>query len=196
MLPTFASGGLLVAGCDEAGRGPLAGPVVAAAVVLPPGFGHELLNDSKALNERDRLAARDVIREHALHFATGQLDHAEIDRHNILKASFMAMHRALDQLPETPGLVIVDGNRFLHWNFVPYQCIVKGDARYAEIAAASILAKTLRDDLMRELHREYPQYGWDRNKGYPTREHREAVVRYGLSPYHRRTFCGRLVEGC
>lgn len=176
------------AGCDEAGRGCLAGPVFAAAVILPPDFHHPWLNDSKQVTEKRREALRSVIEENAVAWAVAMLTPAEIDKLNILRASIMAMHRALDALTVTPQAVIVDGNRFTAWRDVPWQTFVKGDGRYGNIAAASILAKTHRDEYMRRLHEDFPQYGWDVNKGYPTAAHRQAIAKYGVSEHHRRTF--------
>lgn len=179
---------LLEAGCDEAGRGCLAGPVFAGAVILPRDFHHPLLNDSKQLSEYQRDLLREVVEREALAWAVGRVDAPEIDRINILKASFLAMHRALDQLRPAPEFILVDGNRFYAWATSPHMCVVKGDGKYAAIAAASILAKTWRDEYMRQLHSEFPGYDWNSNKGYPTEAHREAIRRYGITPYHRRSF--------
>lgn len=179
---------LLEAGCDEAGRGCLAGPVFAGAVVLPRDFHHPLLNDSKQLSEHQRDLLREVVEREALAWAVGRVDAPEIDRINILKASFLAMHRALDQLQPAPEFVLVDGNRFYAWATAPHLCVVKGDGKYAAIAAASILAKTWRDEYMRQLHSEFPWYDWNSNKGYPTEAHREAIRQHGITPYHRRSF--------
>lgn len=177
------------AGCDEAGRGCLAGSVYAAAVILPPDYDNPLLNDSKQLTEHRRYALREQIEHDAVAWAVGVVTPEEIDKINILHASFLAMHRALDQLKVRPEALLIDGNRFDPYpGGQPYTCIVHGDARYQSIAAASILAKTFRDDYMNRLAEDYPMYGWSRNKGYPTKEHREAIRRYGLSPYHRKTF--------
>lgn len=176
------------AGCDEAGRGCIAGPVCAAAVILPTDFYHPLLNDSKKLTEMQRELLRPVIEQEAIAFGVAFVSHREIDRINILQASFKAMHLALDQLGIRPGFLLIDGNRFTPYRKVPHACIIKGDARYASIAAASILAKTYRDEYMLKLHRKYPVYQWKQNKGYPTMLHREAVAANGLSPYHRRSF--------
>jgi len=176
------------AGCDEAGRGCLAGPVYAAAVILPRNFSHPLLNDSKLLREEDRLELKCVIEESALAFAVGSVDNVEIDEINILKASFVAMHRALAQLLIVPELILVDGNRFTPYGEIPYECIVKGDGKFASIAAASILAKTYRDAYMEQLHEEFPQYGWNTNKGYPTLQHREAIKEHGDTHLHRKSF--------
>ena len=180
--------GLLEAGCDEAGRGCLAGPVYAAAVILPPDYHNEQLNDSKQLSEKHRYELREVIERDALAWAVGVVDNNEIDRINILRASILAMHRALDALSLRPQAVIVDGNRFSPYRDLPYTTIVKGDGQYLSIAAASILAKTYRDDCMLALHKEYPCYSWDRNKGYPAPAHRQAIRQHGPSPYHRMTF--------
>ncbi|HWB92650.1 MAG TPA: ribonuclease HII [Puia sp.] len=176
------------AGCDEAGRGCYAGPVFAAAVILPQGFFHPLLNDSKQVAPEDRNVLRIYIEANALAWAVARVDHDEIDRINILKASFKAMHLALDQLRLRPKLLLIDGNRFTKYKRVPHRCIIKGDATFASIAAASILAKTWRDEYMQQLHAEFPHYGWDSNKGYGTREHRDAIERFGLCKYHRKSF--------
>lgn len=176
------------AGCDEAGRGCLAGSVYAAAVILPPGYNNELLNDSKKLTEKRRYALRDEIIRDAVAWAVGVVTPEEIDRINILRASFLAMHRALDQLKVRPEAVIVDGNRFTPYRDLPYTTIVKGDGKYQSIAAASILAKTFRDDYMDALAKEYPYYDWQSNKGYPTRAHREGIRLHGISPYHRKSY--------
>ncbi|MBP3251526.1 MAG: ribonuclease HII [Prevotella sp.] len=189
MLKNHYYEGLIEAGCDEAGRGCLAGAVFAAAVILPPDYVNAALNDSKQLSERQRYELRPVIERDALAWAVGVVSPEEIDRINILNASILAMHRALDQLQPVPEAVIVDGNRFKPWNpSVPYTCIVKGDAKYLSIAAASVLAKTCRDDYMMRLADEYPQYDWQHNKGYPTRRHREAIRQHGTTPYHRMTY--------
>ncbi len=175
-------------GCDEAGRGCLAGPVVAAAVILPDGFTCPELNDSKQLTEHERERLRPLIEREALAWAVAEVDNREIDAINILQASILAMHRAIDRLAVRPDFIIVDGNRFKPYGDTPHATIVKGDARYLSIAAASVLAKTHRDALMRRLHAEYPQYDWLKNKAYPTAAHREAIARYGVTPYHRLTF--------
>ena len=188
MLNAFYQKDVPEAGCDEAGRGCLAGPVFAAAVILPVDFYDPVLNDSKQLREKDRYMLRDVIRNKALAWAVAQVDAPEIDRINIMQASFKAMHLALDQLDITPGLILVDGNRFKPYPFIPHQTIIQGDALYASIAAASILAKTYRDDFMLEQHKKHPEYGWEQNKGYPTAAHREALRTCGLTPLHRRSF--------
>ncbi len=188
LLPVFNEAGWVEAGCDEAGRGCLAGSVYAAAVILPPDYSNEQLNDSKQLTARKRYALREEIEKEALAFAVGIVAPDEIDKINILNASILAMHRALDGLKVRPEFVIVDGNRFKPYGNLPHQTIVKGDGKYLSIAAASILAKTYRDDYMCRLHEEYPHYGWDHNAGYPTREHREGIRLHGLTPYHRRSF--------
>ncbi|NPA42463.1 MAG: ribonuclease HII [Chlorobi bacterium] len=187
-LKTKFSSYRLEAGTDEAGRGALAGPVVAAAVILKPRFRHPLLNDSKQLTEKQRYLLRDIILDNALAWRVAFVSHTVIDRINILNASILAMHRALSRLPLRPRFILVDGNRFKPFGDVPYRTIVDGDARYMSIAAASVLAKTFRDDYMRAIHRRYPQYGWDSNKGYGTRAHLAAIEAFGLSPYHRRSF--------
>lgn len=188
MLKPHLYEGLVEAGCDEAGRGCLAGSVFAAAVILPAGYDNAALNDSKKLTERRRYELREQIMADAEAWAVGEVTPEEIDRINILKASFLAMHRALDQLKVRPEAVIVDGNRFVPYRDLPYTTVVKGDGKYQAIAAASILAKTFRDDYMKSLHREYPCYGWDGNKGYPTAEHRRAIREHGVSPYHRMSY--------
>ena len=179
---------MVEAGCDEAGRGCLAGSVFAAAVILPPDYHNELLNDSKQLTEKRRYALREAIQRDAVAWAVGVVTPEEIDNINILNASILAMHRALDQLAVRPEAVIVDGNRFKPYGNVPFSTIVKGDGKYLSIAAASILAKTYRDDYMGKLAEEYPQYDWKSNKGYPTKKHRDAIRKFGTTPYHRRTF--------
>lgn len=188
MLQPYFQDHLTEAGCDEAGRGCYAGPVVAAAVILPAGFYHTELNDSKKLSAARRETLRSYIEANALAYAVAMVDNTEIDRINILKASFKAMHFALDQLTIRPELILVDGNRFVPYKKIPHHCIIKGDGIYASIAAASILAKTCRDAIMVQLHDEHPQYNWDSNKGYGTAEHRKAIERYGLTKYHRRSF--------
>ena len=191
MLATiYNKEGLLEAGCDEAGRGCLAGSVFAAAVIFPPDYSNSELNDSKQLTARKRYALRDIICRDALAWAVASVEPEEIDRINILNASILAMHRALDRLTLRPGYVIVDGNRFKPYGDVPHTTIVKGDGKYLSIAAASILAKTCRDDYMLRLHEQYPWYGWDHNAGYPTKLHREGILSHGLTPYHRRSFGG------
>lgn len=180
--------GSIEAGCDEAGRGCLAGPVFAAAVILPDNFKHPLLNDSKKLTEKEREFLRPVIEDKALAYGVGIVSPAEIDQINILNASFLAMHRALDQLSLRPNHILVDGNRFKPYQTIQHECIVKGDGKFLSIAAASILAKTYRDDLMKALHDDFPMYGWDKNKGYPTRLHRAGISEFGTSKQHRMTF--------
>lgn len=179
---------LIEAGCDEAGRGCIAGPVCAASVILPTNFYHPLLNDSKQVNEKNREILRPIIEAEALAFAVAFVDHLEIDEINILQASFKAMHLAIKQLKTTPNFLLVDGNRFKPYKKIPSLCVIKGDGKYASIAAASILAKTYRDEFMQKLDKKYPMYNWKQNKGYPTSAHREAVKEFGLSPYHRKTF--------
>ena len=184
------------AGCDEAGRGCLAGPVFAAAVIVPPDFYHPLLNDSKQVVEDTRNELRIFIQNNAIAYSVAQVDHEEIDRINILKASFKAMHLALDKLKRRPKLLLIDGNRFTKYRRTKHECIIKGDGIYASIAAASILAKTYRDEYMRNLHNEFPQYKWVTNKGYGTKEHRQAIAMHGPSPYHRRSFNWTLEALC
>lgn len=188
MLASYFKKGLIEAGCDEAGRGCLAGPVCAAAVILPDGFSNELLNDSKQLSETDRDALRIIIEKEAIAWHVAMCTHEEIDEINILKASFKAMHTAIDHLEVRPELLLIDGNRFPPYLGIPHQCIVKGDGKYMSIAAASILAKTHRDEYMMQLHQQHPEYGWDRNKGYGTIAHRRQLMAHGSSPYHRKTF--------
>jgi ribonuclease HII len=178
----------LEAGCDEAGRGCIAGPVFAAAVILPPDFNHSLLNDSKVLSEKDRLKLREEIKELAVSWSVEYIDSNAIDELNILRASILAMHKAIDKLRLNPQFLIIDGNRFIKYKSVEHKCIVKGDSKFYSIAAASVLAKTFRDDYMKKIHKEYDKYGWDSNKGYATRQHREAINRFGLTPYHRKSF--------
>ena len=188
MLSSHYYPGKVEAGCDEAGRGCLAGSVYAAAVIFPEDYQNEALNDSKQLTDKRRHELREVIQRDAIAWAVGIVTPAEIDKINILNASILAMHRALDQLKTRPEAIIVDGNRFKPWGGVPYTTIVKGDAKYLSIAAASILAKTYRDDYMDALAEEYPQYDWKSNKGYPTKKHREAIKLYGTTPYHRLSY--------
>lgn len=188
MLLSYYQDQFIEAGCDEAGRGCLAGPVFAAAVILPRDFKHEKLTDSKQLSEADRYSLREMIEKKAIAYAVASVDHEEIDHINILNASFLAMHRALDMLGTKPGYLLIDGNRFKKYQEVPHACIVKGDGKYYSIAAASILAKTYRDDFMKSLALLHPEYDWCSNKGYPTVKHRNAVLHYGMSPYHRRSF--------
>lgn len=179
---------LLEAGCDEAGRGCLAGPVYAAAVILPKDFSHPLLNDSKQVNENNRIELRAYIEQNAIAYAIGVCTEKEIDEINILNASFEAMHRAINLLKVQPELLLIDGNRFKNHPSIPHNCIIKGDAKFMNIAAASILAKTYRDDHMKTLSLEYPEYKWDQNKGYPTKSHRDAILKYGHCEYHRQSF--------
>ena len=188
MLSNHYNIGVVEAGCDEAGRGCLAGSVYAAAVILPPDYDNECLNDSKQLTEHKRILLRQEIEHDAVAWAVGIVTPEEIDRINILNASILAMHRALDQLKVRPEAIIVDGNRFKPYNDIPSTTIVKGDGKYLSIAAASILAKTYRDDYMMQLAEQYPQYDWQSNKGYPTRKHRDAIREFGISPYHRKSF--------
>ena len=188
MLKSHYYDHLTEAGCDEAGRGCLAGSVYAAAVILPPDYTNDELNDSKKLTEKKRYLLRSQIQHDALAWAVGVVTPEEIDKINILNASILAMHRALDQLSVRPEAVIIDGNRFKPYQDLPYTTIVKGDAKYLSIAAASILAKTYRDDYMNELAQQYPQYGWQENKGYPTRQHREAIRQWGATPLHRKSY--------
>ena len=188
MLKRYLQEGRVEAGCDEAGRGCLAGPVTAAAVILPPDFSNELLNDSKQLTEHQRDTLRPIIEREALAWAVAMVSPQEIDTINILRASFTAMHRALDQLTVRPEHILVDGNRFIPYSDIPFTTIIKGDGKMMSIAAASVLAKTHRDEYMRRIALEYPHYGWEKNKGYPTRDHRAAIVAHGISPYHRKSF--------
>jgi ribonuclease HII len=188
MLRSYYTEGAVEAGCDEAGRGCIAGPVFAAAVILPPHYANQALDDSKKLPAKRRQELRILIEQEALAWSVGMVSEQEIDQINILNASFLSMHRALDKLKLLPSQLLIDGNRFTPYRRIPHVCIVKGDGKYASIAAASILAKTYRDEHMESLHQEYPLYGWNRNKGYPTRKHRQAVHMHGPSPHHRRTF--------
>ena len=188
MLRSYFNKNLIEAGCDEAGRGCLAGPVYAAAVILPKKYKNKWLNDSKKLSDADRYELRHEIEKVALAWAVGVVDHKEIDEINILNASFLGMHRAVDQLKVTPELLLIDGNRFKVYKNIPHQCIIKGDAKYLSIAAASILAKTYRDDLMKAEALKHPEYSWENNMGYPTKKHREAIRQYGVTPIHRLTF--------
>ncbi|GHT81883.1 ribonuclease HII [Bacteroidia bacterium] len=187
LKPFFDSIGI-EAGCDEAGRGCLAGPVTAAAVILPKDYFHPLLNDSKQVSEAHRNELRGHIEANALAWAVASVDNNKIDEINILRASFLAMHRAIVKLKITPELLLIDGNRFSPYKKIPHECIVQGDAKFAGIAAASILAKTHRDAYMQQLHKKYPMYGWAQNKGYPTELHRNAIAQHGITPYHRKTF--------
>ncbi len=188
LLQLFLQEGRIEAGCDEAGRGCLAGPVVAAAVILPADFENDLLTDSKELSEKERDLLRPVIESQAVAWAIGVVSHSEIDEINILNASFLAMHRAISHLTLVPEHLLIDGNRFNPYPAIPHTCIIKGDAKFLPIAAASVLAKTFRDDLMKDLHRQFPKYAWYSNKGYPTRAHRQAIREIGPSPFHRMTF--------
>ena len=188
MLKPYFQEEQIEAGCDEAGRGCLAGAVYAAAVILPKDYQNERLNDSKQLTEKQRYELREEIQRDAIAWAVGVVDEKEIDEINILRASFLAMHRAIDQLKIRPGYLIIDGNRFNRYQDLPYSTIVKGDGKYLSIAAASILAKTYRDDYMNRLHEEYPVYDWNKNKGYPTKKHRAAIAEHGVSPYHRLSY--------
>jgi ribonuclease HII len=188
MLLPFYQQKLIEAGCDEAGRGCYAGPVFAAAVILPRDFQHPLLNDSKQVNAKQRQLLKGIIEQEAISWAVASVSNEEIDQINILKASYKAMHMAIDQLNSTPELLLIDGNRFIPYQKIAHQCIVKGDGKYSSIAAASILAKTYRDEFMMRLHEQYPQYGWNNNKGYGTAEHRSAIETYGLCEHHRKSF--------
>ncbi|MEN9547864.1 MAG: hypothetical protein RIR12_455 [Bacteroidota bacterium] len=188
MLSPFYQNKFIEAGCDEAGRGCLAGPVFAAAVILPSNFHHPLLNDSKQVTEANRNELRQYIEANAIAFGVASIDNVIIDNINILKASFKAVHKALDKLKPKPGFILMDGNRFVPYNKIPHQCIIKGDALYQSIAAASILAKTYRDEYMLQLHQQFPFYGWDKNKGYGTALHRQAIHTHGQCLYHRKSF--------
>jgi len=186
--------GIVEAGCDEAGRGPLAGPVYAAAVILPPDFSHPLLNDSKQMSEKAREALRPIIEREAIAWAVEAVSASEIDEINILAASIEGMQRAVRKLSVRPEFLLIDGNRFKPFDGFKYKTVVHGDATFASIAAASVLAKTYRDDFMRELARQYPQYGWDHNMGYPTKDHIDAIRKYGYTPWHRRSFVVKELE--
>ena len=188
MLKKYFDKNLIEAGCDEAGRGCLAGPVYAAAIILPKKFSNKILNDSKQLSEEQRFELRPLIEKEALAWAVGIVDHLEIDEINILNASFLAMHRAIDQLLKVPELLLIDGNRFKAYKKIPHECIIGGDAKYMSIAAASILAKTYRDDHMREMAKIFPQYGWGSNMGYATKKHRAAIQEHGPTEIHRMSF--------
>jgi ribonuclease HII len=188
MLKSFFESGRIEAGCDEAGRGCLAGPVYAAAVILPPDYHHEFLNDSKQLTEKQRDRIRPEIEAEAIAWAVASLDNHEIDKINILNASIAAMHRAVDKLSIKPDLLLIDGNRFRQYPGISHKCIIKGDSLYFSIAAASILAKTYRDEFMFKAHEEFPQYGWDKNKAYPTMFHRRAISEHGITSYHRLSY--------
>lgn len=188
MLLSSYNKNILEAGCDEAGRGCLAGPVVAAAVILPPDFDYGALNDSKKLTEKQRKELRPIIEENALAWAVEMVSNSEIDKINILNASFLAMNRAAQKLNVKPGHLLIDGNRFRPQTDIPFTCFVKGDARFYSIAAASVLAKTWRDEYMEKIHQEFPHYDWKNNKGYPTKKHREAIAKHGITKYHRLSF--------
>ncbi len=188
MLSIGFSKNKLEAGCDEAGRGCLAGPVFAAAVILPKNFQNNLLNDSKQINEKNRYLLRETIEKEALAWAVAEVDNHKIDEINILNASYLAMHRAIDKLNIKPELLLIDGNRFNTYEGIPHQCIIKGDGKFASIAAASILAKTYRDDYMKKIAIEFPDYHWENNKGYPTKKHKTAIKEFGICKYHRKTF--------
>jgi ribonuclease HII len=188
LLKSYFDKNLIEAGCDEAGRGCLAGPVYASAVILPKNYKNKWLNDSKKLSDKDRYELRPEIEENAITWALGIVDHKEIDEINILNASFLAMHRAVDKLKTKPELLLIDGNRFKAYKKIPHQCIIKGDGKFLSIAAASILAKTYRDDHMQAMALKYPEYKWDSNMGYPTKKHREAIRIHGVTPIHRLTF--------
>ena len=187
LLP-YLNKNVIEAGCDEAGRGCLAGPVVAAAVILPEGFTNPILNDSKQLTEKQREELRPIIEEQAIAWAVSFVDNNEIDKINILKASITGMHRAVDQLKIRPQHLLIDGNRFYPYPGIKHTCVIKGDGKYLSIAAASVLAKTHRDEFMLKLHEQFPYYDWNKNKGYPTKKHREGIVKSGTTPYHRKTF--------
>jgi ribonuclease HII len=188
MLKSFLYNNLTEAGCDEAGRGCLAGPVVASAVILPKKFKHPVLNDSKKLTARQRTSLRDEIISSAISWKVAFVDNIEIDEMNILRASIKAMHIAIGNLEKEPQFLLIDGNRFYPFKNIKYKTIIKGDSLYFSIAAASVLAKTFRDEFMDKIHLEFPEYGWNRNKGYPTSAHREAILKYGITPYHRKSF--------
>jgi len=194
LLKHFSQRKFIEAGCDEAGRGCLAGPVFAAAVILPKKFYHPLLNDSKQVIEKDRYELRIVIEKEAITYAVASVDNHEIDSINILRASFKAMHLALEKLQTEPGLLLIDGNCFTEYKSIPHKCVIQGDAKYASIAAASILAKTYRDDYMKQLHEEFPHYRWQNNKGYGTEEHCRAIEEHGLCKYHRKSFNIKAVQ--
>jgi ribonuclease HII len=188
MLKSYLYRNLIEAGCDEAGRGCLAGPVVAAAVILPKKFKHPVLNDSKKLTAKQRIMLRDLIISSAIDWKVAFIDNDEIDQLNILRASIKAMHIAIEGLKKEPGFLLIDGNRFYPYKKIRHQTIIKGDGLYFSIAAASVLAKTFRDEYMEKIHLEYPVYNWTKNKGYPTKEHRLAITKYGITPYHRKSF--------
>lgn len=188
MLKSSFQNKLIEAGCDEAGRGCLAGPVHAAAVILPRNYKNKLLNDSKQLSKKKRLILRNEIEKDAIAYGVGIVDNNEIDEINILNASFLAMHRAIDNLKQTPELLLIDGNRFKAFKEIPHECIIKGDGKFLSIAAASILAKTYRDEFMEQAHQKHPEYDWSSNKGYPTKKHREAIKQVGITDLHRKSF--------
>ena len=188
MLKPYFQKNTIEAGCDEAGRGCLAGPVYAAAVILPPDYKNEMLNDSKQLSEKKRNELRAEIERDAISFCVASMDNNEIDQINILKASILSMHKAVSGLTVIPQLLLIDGNKFIPYENIPYKCIVKGDATYMSIAAASILAKTYRDEFMYKIAKEFPQYHWEENKGYPTKSHRAAIMEYGVTKYHRLSY--------
>lgn len=188
MLASSFQNKLIEAGCDEAGRGCLAGPVYAAAVILPKKYKNSLLNDSKQLSEKKRNQLRIEIERDAIAFGVGIVDNQKIDEINILKASFLAMHLAVEQLNTTPELLLIDGNRFTPYPSIPHKCIIKGDAKYLSIAAASVLAKTYRDEFLEKMHQEFPVYDWNKNKAYPTKKHRESIIKHGITPYHRKSY--------
>jgi len=188
LLLKFLNEELIEAGCDEAGRGPLAGPVFAAAVILPKDFENEILNDSKLLTLLQREELREIIKKNAIAYGVAYVDNKTIDKINILNASFLAMHKAIDKLKIQPDKLLIDGNRFNKYKDIPHNCIIKGDGKYTSIAAASVLAKTYRDDFMKKIHKEFPQYEWNENKGYPTKAHREAIIKFGPTKYHRMSY--------
>lgn len=193
-LKQFLLPGRLEVGCDEAGRGALAGPVYAAAVILKNNFYHPALNDSKQLSEKQRYMLRPIIEQEAVAWAVAAIDNHEIEKINILNASIKAMQSAIEKLTITPDFILVDGNKFKPYKDIPHQCIVGGDGQFTSIAAASVLAKTYRDDFMVKIGQKFPQYGWEKNKGYATKMHREAIVKYGISPYHRKTYLGNILQ--
>ncbi|MCD6367357.1 MAG: ribonuclease HII [Bacteroidales bacterium] len=194
-MKPFLLSGRQETGCDEAGRGALAGPVYAAAVILKPDFFHPLLNDSKQLTEKQRYELRPIIEQEAIAWAVAAIDQREIEKINILNASIKAMQTAIGKLTVIPDFILVDGNKFKPYKKIPHQCIVGGDGKFTAIAAASILAKTYRDDFMVKIDNEFPKYGWEKNKGYATKIHREAIIKYGISPYHRKTYLGNILQG-
>lgn len=188
MLKSYFKKGVVEAGCDEAGRGCLAGPVFAASVILPPNYKNKILDDSKKLNEKKRMLLREQIMQDAIDYKIAMVDHLEIDEINILNASFLGMHRAVEQLQTKPELLLIDGNRFKKHATIPHECVIKGDGKFMSIAAASILAKTSRDEFMEKIHGEFPAYSWNINKGYPTKAHRDAIREFGPTSYHRMSF--------